>query len=1125
MKKILLTTVAFMSLMGMSAQTLLDEGFETGNTGNALQPVAAGAGWTVVNGYNGSNTSYNWHNYYANPEGESGGTITGACCAAVDGPYFAGTDLDGIGPREEILMTPELDLNDTYQLQFTFRVSPVNKDEKSRYDLQVRVVTGDNLKGAETIFSIQNEKMLRESGVMTFPIDTWSPNTARVDLSDFKGEKVKLAFVYKMYNETSNVVWLDDVSVKKFTPATGPVASLSTDRYTYPSMYVGEKMYSEVISLVNKGKDGLKVTGVDLPAGFEINGDLTGVTLDRFKSVDFQIVYRAALASAAKGDVVIHTNGGDVKVAVAATKQFVPDGYTLETFESYNPPAGWVNNGWTWTSQAFEGDRSMNCSGGFGKSTLRSPRLDLTDGGKLIFSYYNQFDDDESVAPQYDITVEVSYDGGDNWVTKWTSDYRNGLNQMLTAEVDLGFGNDMSYVRWTYPLVESDDEGALPHSSFTLDRVLLPNVYGVGGVPNGAKIVAPANGAEEIYPREVKLEWSPAQFADGYKVYVGTNTECNDLVNGVDVGPALSYTIPACAYSTTYRWKVVPYNAQGNGTGVSTWRFTTQQDVSVTEFPYEQNFETSGTPSGWNQTPSTEYGRTWDVNSLYPYTVDGQNYGAFSTMWLNAGDSNAVTTQEFILPDDKNMCIAFAWGDEHPASLVVDPTGMVKKQNVEPNNGVSELLFDIFADGKWTTLSNISEKSFDGDHKYWINEKIDLAAYKGKKVQFRWRHNSYSGKDDGGAIARISIYENVSSKGAFNISKWDAGKVNYNKAVNSGDMFTLLNQGGEALTVKNVTFSTPNFSTSLKAGDVIAVESGLAFDVEFSAGVTSAAVEDVMKVEFEGGYTMELPVTGEALPEGTLYFSFEPNDLEHNWTDNFTMIDADRGVNYNFGSYWINYTAGGMKGAFSVESDSKNNDGLYGMMKPVSGMYALVGASPVSSNADNWLISKKMLATSGSKFEFYGRNLESLQSVLPDPKHEVTVLVSTTGNTDTNDFKVVMRKTEMPFLNDGEWNHYVVDLKDYAGQEIYVALNHTTTGPSNVAFFDDLRFDNFNVDNSGVVKVETAVGDDALVEVYNMSGVLVAKGQGMSTCDMLAKGFYIVKVTDANGSRAFSIAR
>ena len=1126
MKKLFLTASLLLSLAGaIQAQTILDEDFETGNTGSALQPVASGEGWSVVSSYNGENTNYTWHNYYSNPDGEGGGTINGACCAAVYGPFSVASSLDGAGPREEILLTPELDLNDTYQLSFIFRVSPVHSSQSSKYDLEVRVAIDGNLDDAETIFSLHNEKMLRESGVMDFPIPGWSPYTAQVDLSDYKGEKVKLAFVYKMYAETSNVVWLDDVSVKKFTPASGPVASLSANRYIFPEMYIGEKMYSDVITLTNTGRDGLKVTGVDLPSGFSVNRDFSDLTLDRYKAVSFQIAYNAGLTTAASGDVVLHTNGGDVKVAVSATKQIVPEGYQLETFESFNPPAGWLNNGWTWTEAAFEGDRSMNCSGGFGACTLRSPRLDLTDGGTLTFSYYNMYDDEEQY-PYYDIGLQVSYDGGDNWTTKWVSDYQNGLNQLLTANVDLGYGNDMCYVRWYYPMVETDDEGAAPHSSFTLDRVLLPNVFGLGGAPTGAKIVAPANGSEDIYPRDVKLEWSPAQFAEGYKVYVGTNAACDDLVNGEDVGVALSYTIPVCEYSTTYRWKVVPYNAQGNGSGVSTWRFTTQPDASVSEFPYEQNFETSGTPAGWVQTPSQNYNRTWDVNTLYPYIVDGKSYGAFATVWLNAGDWNAVATQEFDLPADKNMCITFAWGDEHPASLVNDPTGLVKKENVTPNNGVSELTFDIFADGEWTTLTTISEKSFDGgDHKYWITEKVDLKDYKGKKVQFRWRHLSYSGQDDGGAIARVRLYENEDSKGAFNMSEWKAGKVNYEKAVNSGDIFTLLNEGNAPLKVADVKFNTPNFSSSLNAGDEIAVNDGKTFSLQFNALQNENTVNDVMTVEFEGGYTMELPVSGEALPEGTYYYSFEPNPLDYVWSDDFTMIDVDKGANYDFSSYWVHYSAGGTKCAFSVESDSKE-DGLYGMMSPISGMYALVGASPVSSAANNWIIWKKMKATSGSKFEFYGRNLETLQSVLPDPKHQVTVLVSTTGNTNTADFTTAMRTTEMPHLNGDEWNHYEVDLSSYAGQEIYVALQHSTVSASNLAFFDDFCFHNFNVNNSGLNGVATDIADDAQVEVYNLSGMPVAKGLGMSTRDKLANGFYIVKVTDANGvSRAFSIAR
>lgn len=1123
MKKFFLTAAALMSLATMQGQTILSEDFETGNTGTALQPVAVGAGWTTVNSYSGTTAKYNWHNYYSNPGDKGGATISGACCAAVDGAMFT-SDPDGMGPREEVLLTPELDLSDTYQLKFSFKVGPTNHNENAKYDLQVRVVTGDNLAGAETVFSIQNEKMLRESGVAVFPIDNWSVYTARVDLSDFKGEKVKLAFVYKMYNETANIAYLDDVTVSKFEPATGPVASLSAERYAFSPMYIGEKMYSDVMTLTNTGKDGLRVTGVDCPAGFSINGKFDGVDLLSYKSVDFQIVYNAQLASATSGDVVFHTTGGDVKVAVSATKELVPEGYTLETFESYNPPAGWNNNGWTWTSQAFEGDRSMAGSGDIGVSTLRSPLLDLSDGGKVIFYYFNQFDDSEYL-PTYDIELQVSYDAGDNWTTKWKSTGdADHLNQLLKAEVDLGYGNDMCYVRWMYPQVETDDDGAFPHSTFTLDRVLLPNVYGAGGVPASARIVSPANGAESVYPRDIKLEWSPAQFAEGYKVYVGTNTECNDLVNGEDVGSALSYVIPSCAYSTTYRWKVVPYNSVGNASSASTWRFTTQPDASVSQYPYVQDFEADALPDGWSDTPSANYSRTWSRNNLYPYVVDGKTYNVYSTTWLQSGDFNAVNTQEFMLPADKTMNITFAWGDEHPADLKVDPAGLVKKNNVEPNNGASALYFEVFADGKWNTLSTLSEKAGEDGKKYWINEKVDLSDYKGKTVLFRWRHNSYSGKDDGGSLAHIVLSESVGSKAAFNKTEWNAGKVNYNKAVNSGDNFVILNQGTEALKVKDVKFSTANFSSSVKAGDVIPVDGGLTFNLQFDAQTSNAVVEDKMVVDFESGNSMELPVVGEALPEGTYYYSFEPNPLDYVWDQDFSMIDVDKGANYSFSSYWIHYSADGQRGAFSVESDSKE-DGLYGMMAPVSGMYALVGASPQNSGADNWIISKKMKATEGSAFEFYARNWESVNSVLPAPKHCVTVLVSTTGNTNTADFEVVMRQTEIPYLNDKEWKLYNVDLSAYAGKDIYVALRHTTTTASNLVFLDDFRFNNFDIDAAGIDSVVAPVDGNAEVEVYNMSGVLVAKGQGMGVCNALAKGFYVVKVSDANGTRAFSIAR
>lgn len=1116
MRKLLLSALMLCSAGSLiQAQTILSEDFENGKTEHDYDRVAVGDGWTTVNSYKGDDRKFNWHNYYSNPKGEySSATITGSNCAACDGSIFE--DRDGSGPREELLITPELNLDGTYMLQFSWKVSPMNAYDNSRYDLQVRVITDDNVNGAETIFSIQNEKMLRESGVTVFPIPDWSIYTSKVDLSDFKGEKVKLAFVYKMMAPIGNIAWIDDISVSKYDAPNGPQASLNLDRYNFGQLFVGQKRYSDVITLTNTGKDGLKITGIDYPNGVSSTLDPETVNLDKYRQVNFQLIYNASLTSAASGNVVIHTNGGDVTIGISATKQVVPADSYLENFEGFFPPAGWKTVGWNGTKYALEGDQSAVGYGDLSVQTITSPRLDLTDGGNVTFTFFNQFDGQETDDPYYFVTLEVSTDGGNTWKQKWTSaDYE--ANTIQTATVKLGYGDDNSYIRWKYPAVEYiEDEGADEHPTFYLDGVLLPHVYSMDDVPQTAKIVSPKNGEENVYPRDIKLEWEPAQFAQGYKIYLGTSSAANEQINGEDVGNVLSYVVPFCEYETEFTWKVVAYNEYGDGKA-ATGHFTTQGDATNTSYPYIEDFESKELPMGWNVIPTEgTYSKGWYINDYKPYEKDGKKYNVMASYWIETGTWNALVTPEFKLLEDQPMTISFVWGDEHPASLKVDDSGQVRKNNVEPNNGASETFFEILDNGEWKTLTTISEPWIDGDYKYWINEKVDLSDYVGKTVMFRWRHVAYSGKDNGGSIAHIVLEPNEAYKGEFNKSEWNAGKVNYDKATSSGDIFSITNNGGQDLIVKEATFNTPNFSTSLKAGDKIAVDATELFSIRFDALHTAAvndpvAVEDEMTVEFEGGYKMVMPLNGIAMPLGTYYYSFEPNDLDYVWDQDMTMIDADNRPGYDFSSYWVYYSAGGTKCAFSAENDSYEH-GMYGMMKPVSGMWCLVGASPTAVAPDNWIISRKLKATTISKFDFYARNWETLNSVLPDPQHHVTVYVSTGENTKTSDFTdVVMRDTEMPFLGEGEWNHYEVDLSQYAGQEIYVAVRHTATAVSNLAFFDDFCFSGFDREVGAVEDLDAAAAE-ANVEVYNLNGIRVAAGKGQQVIDALGQGLYIVKV-------------
>lgn len=1112
------------STMPTQAQTILEEDFETGTTKSAKTPLTRGEGWTTIDSYKGEKMEYNWFNYYSDPEGTTGPTLSGANCAACDGPISSNGE--GAGPREEILLSPELDLNDTYQLQFSWKVSPMNNRDNSRYDLQVRVVTGDDLKTAETIFSIQNEQMLRESGVTEFPIDAWDPHTSKVDLSEWKGEKVKLAFVFKMMAPIANIVWLDDITVKKFTPANGPVANISLDRYDFKEVYIGEKVYSEIFTLTNTGKNGLTITGMDLPQGISTTLDPETVNLRAYDKVSFQLAYTASMTTPAKGNAVLHTTGGDVTIAYTANKVDIPEGYTFEGFNQYFPPAGWKNNGWRASEAAIEGDQSAYAGGDFSVTTLRSPRLDLTDGGKLFFTYYNQYDGES--APEYDITVQVSYDGGENWTTKWTSDYQNGLNQLLTAEVDLGEGTDDSYVRWYYPAIESDDEGAFDHSNFTLDRVLLPHVYGADGVPGSATLIAPASNAKDVYPKNIKLEWGPAQFAKGYKLYVGSNDEINNLVDGGDLGNVLSYTIPQADYETTYKWKVVAYNDKGDATTASTWKFTTQPDASVMEFPYVENFDEctdkQPVPTGWLATTTAEYTfPLWSPNTIYPYGGKG---ASLATGWMNAGKTSVLLSPEFNLPaEGKGMSISFVWGDEHPADLIVDETGLLEKQNVAGGNGASEVIFEIFADGEWKQASYLSENYIDGmdGKKYWRNEKIDLTEYAGKKVQFRWTNNSYGSRHDGAALDNIVIDGNIDDYAIFNQEKWDAGKVNFNKAVNSGDQFTMLNKGKNDLKVKSVTFNTDNFQSSIAAGQEIAVGKGITFNLQFNAGESAKVIEDVMTVEFESGYKATFPVVGEGLASDVLYYGFEINPLDYNWKEDFTTIDVDRKATHELGYYQTTIEDDGGRYAFTQALHNNAN------MTAHTGIGTLAAAAPEDQTAANdWLISKQICPAEGATFDFYARNLSTTGSVFvgDNDLHCVEVLVSETGNTKTTDFKTVMNNTEMSYLGENKWHHFTVDLSAYAGKNIYVAVRHTTVSASFLAFFDDFTFSHVGeVDLTGIECVKAPLNEASQVTVYTLNGVQVANGHGTSALQSLDKGIYVVKVTEGQNTKTVRVVR
>ena len=1121
MKKVYLS-LALLTLLGTTqarTQTLLDEDFETGSTELSSLPVTRGSGWTTEGSYTGDALNFKWHNYYSKKGALAGSTN----CAACDGPTWSGDKNNAFGPRDEKLITPELDLNDTYQLKFTWKVGPANAQESSRYDLQVRVIVSGTT-DTTTVFSIQDKNLLAKSGVLVYPITTWDPHTSQVDLSAWKGKKVKLAFVYKMYTKYGNIACIDDVTVKQFTPYTSPSASIDNSSYKFPKMYVGEKFYTTPFTLKNDGLDGLKVTGLELPAGVSTTWDYSSVNLKQFESTKFQLAYTASLTSPVDANAVIHTTGGDVTIHLTATKEVVPEGYMLESFNSSFPPAGWKNSGWNRTDKALEGDGSAYASASYNDAYLVSPRLDLTKGGQLKFTYINVFTSEDGGSYQTNnFRVDVSYDNGKNWTTKWTYDVNNGgMDNYSEQTVDLGQGTDSSYVRFVDTAVEYDsEEGAGEFADIYVDRVLLPNVYGADQAPQAPTLVAPKNKATELLPKNIEFKWEPVLFAKGYKLYVGSDDAATNLVNGLDVKDATTYTLATAGYGTTYNWKVVPYNDKGDATKVPVWTFTTQPDASVSAYPYEENFTNGSIPNGWTVEAAASYNRKWSVNDYYPYTYGNVKSNVLMSAYMAAANEHtAVTTQQFRLPADKNMKASFVWTNVHPSDAVVDATGAKTKKNVSPNNGASACSFQVSANGTdWTTLSYISEKGDDAS--YWKTEDIDLSAYAGQTVQFRWLHESFANynRDGGSSVAHFVVSEAQGLKAEFNKPSWDAGIVNYGKANNSGNALILLNKGTKELKVASVSFATPNFTTSLAAGDVIAVGANKAFSIQFNSNETAAKVTDKMTVNFEGGYSTTFDVSGEALRQDQLYYGFENNSLDYSWKNDFTMFDVDNTANEKFTYYLSQAENDASKYAFTQVWLNNPNATAY------DGTGALLTGTPVTGAGDDWLVSKAVKAGSNATFSFYARNLEQTNSVLPAGKNKIAVLVSTTDNASTSSFtEKLLAEEEIPYLGTNEWKQYSFDLSKYAGKTIYVAIHHTSAENVMEAFYDHFLFEGLDTTTNGIESVKT-VGADSDVTVYSVAGTLVASGKAAQVLGSLHKGLYVVKAKEGSNVKTFRYAR
>ncbi|MFO7660647.1 MAG: hypothetical protein R6V77_07020, partial [Candidatus Cloacimonadaceae bacterium] len=136
-----------------------------------------------------------------------------------------------------------------------------------------------------------------------------------------------------------------------------------------------------------------------------------------------------------------------------------------------------------------------------------------------------------------------------------------------------------------------------------------------GEPPSAAQNPNPANSAINV-PIGTNLSWvSGGGTVDGYKVYLGTDNPPTNIVNGT-IQTAATYDPADFTYSTTYYWKIVPFNMFGDAIDCPVWTFATLADPTVSTFPYNQNFDAAFPPAlplGWTAINANNDAYTWET--------------------------------------------------------------------------------------------------------------------------------------------------------------------------------------------------------------------------------------------------------------------------------------------------------------------------------------------------------------------------------------------------------------------------------------------------------------------------------------------------------------------------------
>ncbi len=173
--------------------------------------------------------------------------------------------------------------------------------------------------------------------------------------------------------------------------------------------------------------------------------------------------------------------------------------------------------------------------------------------------------------------------------------------------------------------------------------------------PNCPNLTSPANGITGVSVTPT-LQWSDGGGGTtGYKLYFGTDNPPTNIYNGTDLGNVTSYTFStALNFSTTYYWKIVSYNSNGDASGCSVRSFTTTNDPAA--IPIHLTFDPEDFPPyGWSNVQGSGTG-LWarSTSGTNPTTSpkSGAGMAYFNSFTYASGTSAMLISPMLNIPND-----------------------------------------------------------------------------------------------------------------------------------------------------------------------------------------------------------------------------------------------------------------------------------------------------------------------------------------------------------------------------------------------------------------------------------------------------------------------------------------